>query len=62
MDLISCHTGRRTMISNAILEGVSIPNIMLISAHKSLEVFQKYVRITKQQNADVLANHKFFNS
>jgi site-specific recombinase XerD len=61
-DLISCHTGRRTMISNAILEGVSTPSIMLISAHKSLEVFQKYVRITKQQNADVLANHKFFNN
>ena len=60
-DLISCHTGRRTMISNAILEGVSTPSIMLISAHKSLEVFQKYVRITKQQNADVLAKHKFFN-
>jgi hypothetical protein len=49
------------MISNAILEGVSTPSIMLISAYKSLEVFQKYVRITKQQNADVLANHKFFN-
>jgi site-specific recombinase XerD len=59
-ELISCHTGRRTMISNAILEGVSTSSIMLISAHKSLKVFQKYVRITKQQNAEALANHKFF--
>ncbi|HTC01305.1 MAG TPA: site-specific integrase [Ferruginibacter sp.] len=61
-ELISCHTGRRTMISNAILEGVSTSSIMLISAHKSLKVFQKYVRITKQQNADALANHKFFKN
>ena len=59
--LISCHTGRRTMISNAILEGISTSSIMLISAHKSLKVFQKYVRITKQQNADALAHHAFFN-
>jgi site-specific recombinase XerD len=61
-ELISCHTGRRTMISNAILEGMSTSSIMLISAHKSLKVFQKYVRITKQQNADALANHKFFKN
>jgi len=60
-ELISCHTGRRSAISNAILEGISTSSIMLISAHKSLKVFQKYVRITKQQNADALANHSFFN-
>ncbi|PZP52080.1 MAG: hypothetical protein DI598_01610 [Pseudopedobacter saltans] len=60
-ELISCHTGRRSMISNCILEGVPTSSIMLISAHKSLKVFQKYVRITKQQNADVLQHNIFFN-
>lgn len=60
-ELITCHTSRRSMISNAILEGVSTSSIMLISAHKSLKVFQRYVRITKQQNAEVLVNHSFFN-
>jgi site-specific recombinase XerD len=60
--LISCHTGRRTMVSNAILEGVSTSSIMLVSGHKNLKVFQRYVQITKQQNADALANHSFFNS
>ena len=60
-ELISCHTARRSMISNCILEGISTSSIMLMSAHKSLKVFQKYVRITKQQNADALANHSFFN-
>ena len=59
--LISCHTGRRTMISNCILEGISTSSIMLMSAHKSLKVFQKYVRITKQQNADALKEHSYFN-
>lgn len=60
-ELISCHTARRSMISNCILDGISTSSIMLISAHKSLKVFQKYVRITKKQNADALADHSFFN-
>jgi hypothetical protein len=59
-ELISCHTGRRSMISNCILEGISTSSIMLMSAHKSLKVFQGYVRITKKQNADALGNHSFF--
>ncbi len=34
---------------------------MLISGHKSLKVFQSYVRINQKQNADVLGKHEFFN-
>ena len=59
--LLSCHTGRRSMISNSILNGIPTPSIMLISGHKSLKVFQSYVRINQQQNADALQQHSFFN-
>lgn len=59
--LLSCHTGRRSMISNSILKGIPTPSIMLISGHKSLKVFQSYVRINQQQNAEALQQHSFFN-
>jgi site-specific recombinase XerD len=59
--LLTCHTGRRTMISNSILAGLPTSSIMLISAHKSFRVFNSYVRINQRQNADALSKHSFFN-
>lgn len=58
--LLTAHTGRRSMISNCILEGIPTPSIMLISAHKSLKVFQGYVRLNQVQNAEALSQHSFF--
>jgi integrase len=58
--LLTAHTGRRSMISNCILEGIPTPSIMLISAHKSLKVFQGYVRLNQVQNAEALSQHRFF--
>ncbi len=52
--LISSHSGRRSLISNCILEGINTSSIQLISGHKSLKTFQGYVRISQQQNAEVL--------
>ncbi len=49
------------MISNSILAGMPTSSIMLISAHKSLKVFQSYVRINQKQNAEALASHSFFS-
>ena len=60
-ELLTCHTGRRSMISNSILAGISTSAIMLLSAHKSLKAFQGYVRIDQKQNASVLGKHSFFN-
>lgn len=61
-ELLTAHTGRRSMISNCILEGIPTPSIMLISAHKSLRVFQGYVRLNQVQNAEALSQHSFFNN
>jgi integrase len=60
--LLTTHTGRRSLISNCILGGINTSSIMMISGHKSLKVFQGYVRINQQQNADALSQHSFFNS
>lgn len=59
--LLSSHTGRRSLISNCILEGINSSAVMLISGHKSHKVFSSYIRISQHQNADVLSGHSFFN-
>ena len=59
--LLSSHTGRRSLISNCILEGINSSSVMLLSGHKSYAVFSSYVRISQHQNADTLAGHSFFN-
>ena len=43
-ELISSHTGRRKFISNCILQGINTSSIILMSGHKSLKVFQGYVK------------------
>jgi integrase len=59
---LSSHVGRRSLVSNCILEGINTSSIMLISGHKSLKVFQGYVRINQHQNAEALLQHKFFKN
>ncbi len=60
-ELLSSHVGRRSLVSNCILQGINTSSIMLISGHKSHRVFQNYVRVNQQQNAEVLSKHAFFN-
>lgn len=59
--LLSTHTGRRSLISNCILEGINSNAVQLISGHKSNRVFSSYIRISQHQNADALLRHKMFN-
>jgi site-specific recombinase XerD len=61
-ELLSSHVGRRSLISNCIMEGINTSSIMLISGHQSLRVFQGYVRVNQQQNAEVLSKHPFFKN
>ncbi len=61
-ELLSSHVGRRSLVSNCMLGGINTSSIMLISGHKSLNVFQGYVRVNQQQNAEVLSKHSFFQN
>jgi Phage integrase family. len=58
--LLTAHTGRRTMITNCILQRIPTPSIMLMSAHKSLKVFQSYVSLSQVDNAEAMSQHSFF--
>ncbi|MEJ7821360.1 MAG: site-specific integrase [Chitinophagaceae bacterium] len=59
-ELISSHSARRSFVSNCILAGIGIPQIQLITGHRSLKTLSLYVRINQVQNAERLANHSFF--
>lgn len=60
-ELLTSHVGRRSLISNCILEGINTSAIMLLSAHRSLRAFQSYVRINQQQNATALSKYSIFS-
>ncbi|MBN9298616.1 MAG: site-specific integrase [Filimonas sp.] len=59
--LLTTHVGRRSLISNSILDGINTSSIMLMTAHKSLRAFQSYVRISQQQNAEALKKYSIFS-
>ena len=58
--LVSSHTARRTGATNMYLAGIPTFRIMLLTGHSTEESFFKYIRIGKEENANVLAEHPFF--
>lgn len=58
--MVSSHTARRTGATMLYLAGVPIKRCMLISGHSTESNFLRYVRITKEENARMLAGNPFF--
>lgn len=58
--LVSSHTARRTGATLLYKAGVSTRQCMLITGHKNEQSFRKYIRITKEENAALLADNPFF--
>lgn len=58
--LVSSHTARRTGATLLYKSGVSTRQCMLITGHKSESAFRSYIRLTKEENADMLADNPFF--
>lgn len=61
-ELVSSHTARRTGLTNMYKAGISTYRCMMISGHKTEQVFLTYLRITQQENAEFLKNNPFFNA
>lgn len=59
--LVSGHTARRTGATLLYLSGVPLRQCMFITGHTTEENFMRYIRITKEENANKLAAHPFFN-
>lgn len=59
-ELVSSHTARRSFATNAVLDGVPYHWIMKITGHKSVDSFEKYVRMDSEEAALLLSEHRFF--
>lgn len=61
-ELISAHCGRRSFATNAYKDGIPAISIMKITGHTSEKAFLGYIRISQEENAELLKDHAFFNS
>lgn len=59
-ELVSSHTARRTGLTNMYKAGVPVYRCMMISGHKTEQVFLTYIRITQEENAEYLKDNPFF--
>jgi integrase len=59
-ELVSTHTARRSGATNMFKAGIPSISIMKITGHKSEKAFLKYIKITNEENAELLSNHSFF--
>jgi site-specific recombinase XerD len=57
--MVKAHTARRSFATNCYLLGVPKASIMAVTGHKTEKAFNKYLRITKEQHANIMA--EFFN-
>ena len=58
---IGSHSGRRSAATNMFLAGIPALRIMKITGHKTEEAFMRYIGLTKEENAAVLAGNMFFH-
>ena len=58
--LVSSHTARRSGATNMYIAGIPSISIMKITGHRTEKSFMKYIRITQEENARLLAQHAFF--
>ena len=59
-DLVSTHVARRSFATNAYKAGVPTIAIMKITGHKKESTFLKYIKISAEENAELLKDHPFF--
>lgn len=59
-ELVTAHTARRTGATLLYMSGIPVHQCMLITGHKSESSFRRYIRITKEENARLLASNPFF--
>ena len=59
-DLVSCHTARRTGASLLYKSGVPIRVCRFLTGHTTDSMFLNYVKVSKEEGADILAKSSFF--
>ena len=59
-ELIKTYTARRSGATNMYLAGIPTLSIMKIAGHKTEHEFLKHKRVSKEETAEILANHEYF--
>lgn len=59
-DLITTHTARRSAATNMYKAGIPTISIMRITGHTTEKSFMKYIKITAEENAELMAKNAFF--
>ncbi len=57
-DLISAHSSRRTFATNQYKKGVPIKSIMSMMGQSDEKVFWGYVKVSKNEHAEIMRNHQ----
>ncbi len=59
-DMITTHTARRSAATNMYKAGIPTISIMYITGHKSEKSFLKYIKISQEENAELMSKSSFF--
>lgn len=59
-DLITTHTARRSAATNMYKAGIPSISIMRITGHTTEKAFMKYIKISAEENAELMAKSAFF--
>lgn len=60
-ELICTHSGRRSFATNAVKAGIPTSAVRTITGHSTESSFNRYLRISQEENAEALQSHSFFN-
>ena len=58
--MVSSHTARRTGATLLYLSGVPAKRVMLCTGHSTERVFLSYIKVSREENARMLADNDFF--
>lgn len=59
-EMVSSHTARRSLLTTLYRQGVSAKDCMVISGHKSISSFERYVKVSLEQSLDNLKSNPIF--
>lgn len=59
-DMVSCHTARRTGASLLYKSGVPVRVCRFLTGHTTDSMFLNYVKVSKEEGADLLSGSEFF--
>jgi site-specific recombinase XerD len=56
-ETVVAHTARRSFATNCYKMGIPTRSIMAVTGHKTEKSFLKYIRITKEEHAEIMLQH-----